>query len=85
MLGCFRSFIPMSMHQPGVVIHEQVEGVTVTLCFLVLAKDPPGNLQPPYNVDVMMVPAKIEHGLPFYPLLAALYLLIISYFKDLKA
>ena len=80
----------MSMHQSGVVIHEQVEGVTVTIeqnevVFLVLAKDPPGNLQPPYNVDVMMVPAKKEHGLPFYPLLAALYLLIISYFKDLKA
>ena len=53
--------------------------------FMVLAQDPPDNLQPPYNVDVMMVPAKKEHGLPFYLLLAALYLLIISYFKDLKA
>ena len=33
--------------------------------FMVLAQDPPDNLQPPYNVEVMMVPSKIEHGLPY--------------------
>ena len=52
--------------------------------FMVLAQDPPDNLQPPYKVNVMMVPSKTEQGLPFYLLLAAIYSLMIRRLKDLK-
>ena len=46
---------------PGFI--STVENTEVV--FMVLAQDPPDNLQPPYNVEVMMVPSKIERGLPY--------------------
>ena len=92
-LGCFRFFLPMSIRTTSgwgwTVSQEFAPDYIVPVgnsevVFMVLAQDPPDNLQPPYKVNVMMVPSKTEQGLPFYLLLAAIYSLMIRRLKDLK-